>query len=266
MRRTSIALAIALVGTAPTVRAQGSADFSWDGRLAPGRTLYVRSINGPIRVERATGNKAEVTAVKRARRDDPNEVKITVKRVGGDDGDVVICALWDEDAQCDERGYRSEHHEGWRGRSNDTEVRFTVRLPEGVNIQASTVNGDVRVGGATARVIASTVNGGVEALSSGGPVRASTVNGDVDVRMGRLGDSDEDLRYSTVNGSIRVEVPTPFDADVEMSTVNGSLSADFPITLQGRMNPRHIRATIGRGGRLVRFTTVNGSVELRKGT
>jgi hypothetical protein len=50
-----------------------------------------------------------------------------------------------------------------------------------------------------------------------------------------------------------------------MRTVNGSLNADFPITLSGRVNPRHLRATIGRGGRRIRFETINGSVTLRKG-
>jgi DUF4097 and DUF4098 domain-containing protein YvlB len=73
-----------------------------------------------------------------------------------------------------------------------------------------------------------------------------------------------DLEYSTVNGSIEIEVPASLDADVDMRTVNGSLSADFPITLEGRVNPRRIRATIGKGGRRIRLETVNGSVELKK--
>ena len=73
-----------------------------------------------------------------------------------------------------------------------------------------------------------------------------------------------DLEYSTVNGSIEIEVPANLDADLDMRTVNGSLTADFPITVQGRVNPRRMRATIGKGGRRLRLETVNGSVELRK--
>ena len=88
------------------------------------------------------------------------------------------------------------------------------------------------------------------------------VNGDVDVRMGSAG--SDDLRYSTVNGSITVAIPGALDADVEMTTVNGGLSSDYPMTVQGRMNPRHIRATIGKGGRQLTFRTVNGSVRLVK--
>jgi len=46
--------------------------------------------------------------------------------------------------------------------------------------------------------------------------------------------------------------------------VNGSISSDFPLTVSGKLSPRHIRATIGSGGRELRLHTVNGSIELRK--
>ena len=267
MRRmyvTALALSTAALA-APSIGAQersSERDFSWDGRIQNGRWLYVRNLNGAVRVERASGDRAEVVAVKRWRRGNPEEVRIETRRVGGDDGDVIICAFWTENASCDEDGYRSRG-DGHRNRDNDTSVEFTVRLPAGVRIGASTVNGSVRVDGATSEIDASTVNGQVSAVSTGGPVRASTVNGDIDVRMRDLGTGD--LEYSTVNGSIDIEVPANLDAELDMRTVNGSLSADFPITLQGRVNPRRIRATIGKGGRRIKLETVNGSVEVRKG-
>ena len=260
--------AAAPVATAPALAQERSEarDFTWDGRIPSGRWLYVRNLNGSIRVERATGDRAEVVGVKRWRRGDPQTVRIEVQRPSGENGDVIICAFWTERASCDEDGYRTrgrdDDDDGWRRRDNDVSVEFTVRLPEGVNLGVSTVNGSLRVNGATAEVRAGTVNGRVEAVSTGGPVRASTVNGDVDVRMRNLGEGD--LTYSTVNGSITVEVPDDLNADLEMRTVNGSLTADFPITLEGRVNPRNIRARIGNGGRRIRFTTVNGSVELKK--
>src|SRR5215207_8362052 len=272
IRRTGIAaltaVAAASVSFADVAGAQDRAserDFSWDGRVTSGRWLYVRNLNGSIRVERATGDRAEVTAVKRWRRGNPEDVRIETRRIGGDDGDAIICAFWTENASCDEDGYRSrgDNNNNWRGRdNNDTSVEFTVKLPAGVRLGVSTVNGGVNVSGATNEVRASTVNGRVSAVSTGGPVNASTVNGDIDVRMRDLGTGD--LEYSTVNGSIEIEVPSNLDADLDMRTVNGSLSADFPITLQGRVNPRRMRATIGKGGRRIRLETVNGSVELRK--
>jgi hypothetical protein len=267
-RRTQLAvLTVAMAslvasGTAGAQQRSNDRDFSWDGRITNGKWLYVRDLNGSIRVERATGDRAEVTAVKRWRRGNPEDVRVETRRLGGDDGDVIICAFWTSNASCDEDGYRSNSDRNWRDHENDTSVEFTVKLPAGVRLGVSTVNGTVTVDGASSEVRASSVNGRVSAMSSGGPVNASTVNGDIDVRMRELGTGD--LEYSTVNGSIEIEVPANLDADLDMRTVNGSLTADFPITLQGRVNPRRMRATIGKGGRRIRLETVNGSVELRK--
>ena len=266
---TRAAVAAAVFGTfvIPAGRAAAQAagaDFTWRGAVSPAGWVRVKNLNGAMRVEAASGNEVEVTATKRARRGgDTSYVHITTQRVGPDGQDVLICALWGENARCDERGYHSHSDsDDEDDRRGNVSVDFVVRLPKGTKVAVSTVNGAVRVDGATAEVRASTVNGGIDATSSGGPVTASSVNGDVNVRMGALG--TEPLHYATVNGSITVEIPGQLDADVEMTTVNGSLSSDYPMTLDGRINPRHLRATIGKGGRQLRFTTVNGSVRLVK--
>lgn len=236
--------------------------FTWNGRVAPGAWVRVHNVNGGIKVERATGNQVEIVATKSWRRGDPSDVRIELKRIGPNEEGVIVCAFWNENATCDERGYRSESSRG-RSRNSDVSVEFTVKLPAGVKINAGTVNGGVTVEGATSEVRAGTVNGEVEAYSTGGPVRASTVNGDVRVRMGRL-TTDEDLTYATVNGNIIVEFQGEVDAEIELTTVNGRLHSGFPLQLQGRIDPRHLRATIGKGGRRIQLTTVNGNVELRK--
>jgi DUF4097 and DUF4098 domain-containing protein YvlB len=125
------------------------------------------------------------------------------------------------------------------------------------------VNGGVSVDGATSEVVAGTVNGSVDAVSAGGPVQASTVNGSVHATMGRF-DGDQDLTFSTVNGTVVAEFAGDVDADIDLRTVNGRFQTDWPVTLTGRIDPRHLRATLGKGGRRIRLTTVNGNVELRK--
>jgi hypothetical protein len=245
-------------------RQTDSKAFRWAGRVPQGAWVRVQNVSGGIHVERATGDQVEITATKSWRRGNPEDVRIEARRFGPNDESVIVCAFWSESATCsDERGYRSEGGERRGGRSNDVSVEFTVRLPAGVRVNVGTVNGEVTVDGATSEVRAGTVNGGIEAYSTGGPVTASTVNGSVRVRMGRLTGS-EDLRYATVNGSVIVEFTGDIDADIELTTVNGRLQSDFPLALQGRIDPRHLRATIGKGGRRIRLTTVNGNVELRK--
>jgi len=233
--------------------------FSWNARIGQGNWIQVRNLNGTINVERATGDRVEVTATKRWRESDPGSVRFEVKRYGSGDQSAVICAVWGDRTTCDENEYST------RGgtRNNDVSVQFTVRVPAGVRVRVSSVNGGVEVEGTTAEVHASSVNGSVRARSTGGPVHASSVNGSVTASMGRF-TLDDDLSFSSVNGAVRVEFTDLENADVEMSTMNGSASTDFPLTVQGRFNPRSIRGTIGRGGPRVKLSTINGSVELRK--
>ena len=270
----TLLIAAALAATLPTTllaqrdddddrsSRQTDSSFRWTGVIPAGKWVVLRNVNGSVRVDAASGNQVEVTAVKRWRRGDPADVRITADKFGAANDNVVICALWGDNAECDESGYRSHNEGGRNRRSNDVSVEFTVRLPRGVKIETSTVNGGVRIAGASSTVEATTVNGDVEATSSAGPVTATTVNGDVNVRMQDAGTGD--LEYTTVNGSVTIELPAPLNAEVDLSTVNGSLRSDFPLTLNGRVSPRHIRATIGDGGRRIRVRTVNGSVEIRK--
>lgn len=256
----ALALLVAAATAAAAQERQTEREFSWEGRIAPGHWLNVRNLNGAIRVERGTGDRTVVTAEKRWRRGDPSIVRFETKKIGDDD--ILICAVWYETTRCDETGYHRERERGWRDDRNDVSVEFVVRVPDGVKLDLNTVNGGLRIDGATAAVEARTVNGSIYARSTGGPVNASTVNGSIEAHMGNVG--DKDLEFSTVNGSIEVYVPDGLNAELDMRTVNGGISSDFPLTVSGRINTRHVRATIGKGGRRMEFHTVNGGIRLYK--
>lgn len=259
-------LAAALTGaaTAPlgAQARQTDTTFRWSERASAGQWLQVRNLNGNVRIESSNSDRIEVRAIKTWRRGDPGMVNIEVHRYGAGDRNVLVCATWGDDARCTEHEYRNRSS-GRQSRNNDVSVDFVIAVPRGVNIRGSTVNGDLRVNGATEEVRVSTVNGNVNAVSSGGPVEARSVNGNVHARMGRL-DGDEDISYGSVNGNVVVEFSGDLHAEVEMSTTNGGFETNFPLTVRGRLNPRHIRTTIGDGGRLIRLSTVNGNVELRR--
>ena len=263
-RMLAAPLVIALCASAAAaqdrpIRESTDDKFSWEGRIPGGGWLRVRSLNGSVEVAAAEGEVAQVQGEKRWRRGDPKDVRFVVYQNGND---ILVCALWDEDDDCDDGGYRS-HGRGRRDRHNDVQVDFTVKLPRGVKVDASTVNGGVEVRDATADVEARTVNGQVSASTSTGPINASTVNGEIRARMNAVGRAG-DMSFTTVNGSVNVEMPAQFNADVELETLNGSVRTDYPMTLTGRIDPRRLRATIGEGGPRIRMKTVNGSVTLRK--
>ena len=258
-------IAIAAGAPAGTAAAQTRVEreaFTWEGRIPDGRWITVRNMNGDVDVQSTNGNRVQVVASRHTRRGDPEYVRFEVKKYGPGENDVLICALWGENSQCDERGYRSRNENRGRER-NEVWVEFRVLVPRGVKVAAHSVNGGVSVDGVDAEVDASTVNGGTVVRTSSGPVNARSINGSVRATMGRF-DLNTDLHFSSVNGSVIAEFAEDINADVELSTVNGRFLTDFPVTISGRIDPRRLRAQIGRGGPRVRLNTVNGNVELRK--
>jgi hypothetical protein len=233
--------------------------FNWSGKIPAGRWIRIQNLNGEITVGQASGDNVEVVATKHWRRGDPSVVRVEAQKPNSA-GDVLICALWGEESSCDDRGSRTRGHI----RYNDVNVDFRVLVPKGVRVGVATVNGAVSIDGVTAEVDASTVNGELEVSTSGGRVNASNVNGSVRARLGKI-DGDGDMSFNTVNGSVIVEFNGDFGGDVDLETVNGSLNTNFEMTVSGRLDPKHLRAHIGKpGGPRLKLETVNGSVELRK--
>ena len=260
----AFALCVGLAAAAQDAERREPDAFTWSGSIPAGRWIYLRNLNGPVRVERGTSDRVEVTAERRWGRDaDPQRVRFTTTRAG-DGESMIVCALWTERASCDEDGY-SSGRDGWRDDGGDrwVSVHFVVRVPDGVRVDVRTVNGSLEVRGATAEVVARTTNGGVRAETLGGPVDARTTNGSIFASMRSVGDA-RDLEFRTTNGSVTVEMPANLGAEVEMSTVNGRVSTEFPVTISGRIDPKRLRARVGDGSRRVSMRTVNGSVELRR--
>ena len=260
--RPFLLLVPAMLLGATALEAQTSDDsFEWKGRLAAGKTLEIRGINGDIRVTAAKGDETVVHATKRAKKGDVSSVRVKVEEHAGG---VTICAIYPggsgDDCASGNKGRKGRSDDDDRG--DDVVVDFTVEVPAKVRFEGGTVNGGIDAQGLRADAEVSTVNGAI-VLATTGVGSASTVNGSVRLRIGSAA-WDGRLEARTVNGSVTVEMPQPSDLDVEAGTLNGSISSDFPLTLQGKMSPQRIKGTIGKGGRQLRLETVNGDVQLRR--
>ena len=241
----------------PEPQRQGT-EFRWREPLAAGRTLEIRGVNGSVSAEPATGGEAEVVAVKRARRSDPDEVRVEVVRTS--EG-ILICAVYPnpggEPNTCEPNNGRSQV------RDNDTNVNFTVRVPAGVKFNGRTVNGKVEAERLGADVDVKTVNGSIN-VSTTGLARAQTVNGSITAVLGSANWPDG-LEFKTVNGGIDLTLPASLSAQVEAKTLNGEITSDFPLTVTGSFSRRRLSGTIGGGGdRQLILETVNGSVQIRR--
>jgi hypothetical protein len=281
MNRTRLVAALAVFLMAPAVGAQqqygrDSDTWRWDGRVDAGRWMHVFNVNGSVDFAPSPDDMVHLVAEKRANGREMDDIHYEVVQAGGN---VTVCAIWNNDSRCEDGGMQSLHRDG--NSKNHSNARITVQVPRavrvgahsvngpvsvrdvGAEVRANTVNGGVKVRNATGPVKATTVNGGVDVTTSAGPVTAETVNGNVDARMASLGGGD-DMTFKTVNGSVSIYVPARFDGTFRFDTVHGGIESDFPMTLSGHWGPRHAAGTIGTGGRDIRASSVNGSIELRK--
>ncbi len=231
-------------------------DFVWHGAVETGQTVEIKGVNGDIIAERAAGAEIEVRAEKRARRSDVNEVRIEV--VEHSEG-VTLCAVYPS-SRGRENTCRSGSGGGNSIRNNDVQVTFYVSVPENVSFEGRTVNGDVEVHDLASDVGASSVNGDIE-ISTTGFAEASTVNGSIDAAMERY-DIEAGLSFSTVNGSISLDLPDDVDADLDASWLNGRLEADLPFERIGRVSRFSAKGVLGDGGPELNVSTVNGSIHV----
>lgn len=281
MNKTTFVAALAIVLAAPVSGAQqqygrDSDVWHWDGHVDTGRWMHVFNINGQVEFTPSSDNQVHVVAEKRSNGRAMDDIHYEVVQTGGN---VTICAIWNNNSRCED-GSMEQSRNNDRNETHST-VRFTVQVPRtvrvgahsvngavsvrdvGTEVRANTVNGGVNVRNALGPVRATTVNGGVDVNTSAGPVTATTVNGNVDARMASLS-GDDDMDFKTVNGSVSIYVPARFDANFRFDTVHGGIESDFPMTLSGKWGPRHASGAIGNGGRDLRASTVNGSIELRR--
>ena len=295
MRTTILGLMLVGLVSLPAVAQQTTGapgPFDWTGQLPAGGRVRLADVRGDVRVTAASGDRIVVHADLHRRGRRGAEIVFDVVRNGND---VTICARWADGRSCTAHGLEDEDNDEGDSQSAD----FTVQLPRNLRlavetgngvidvagtgtdvsassgngrvsvtgasggVDANSGNGDVTVDNAGGPVKANTGNGTIHAYTSAGPVTASTGNGDIDARMQTL-TSPGAMAFSTGNGSVSVAVPGSFAAMLDADTGHGRIVCDFPLTLQGRIDPSHLRAAINGGGPALRLSSGNGDLTLRK--
>lgn len=239
-----------------------AAPFKWTGKIAAGKTFEVRGINGPMRATAASGSEVELVAIRTGRRNDPESVKIEViPHAGG----VTVCAVYP--SKDDSRPNECRPGGGGRMnvRNNDVNVEFELRIPKDVNFEGRTVNGSIEAD-IEGRAALSTVNGRIQVIA-GTLTEATTVNGSIRAEVKSAVNSADDIKLSTVNGSVHLNLPEGVNADVSAKTVNGGITSEFTeIEVRKKWGPRSAEGRLGHGGRELELATVNGGIRITKGS
>jgi hypothetical protein len=94
-----------------------------------------------------------------------------------------------------------------------------------------------------------------------GDISVTNRNGSVDLTAAPpLGN----ITIENRNGSVNVTVPEQSGFTVQAETTNGDIENDFSIPTQDNDNRKNFGGTVGKGGSLIRITTSQGDIALKK--
>ncbi len=219
---------------------------------AQGR-IKLENVNGPVHISAWDRNEVKVDAVKRAgSKERLDEVKIQV------DASKDDLAIRTEYPSHDRTFWNDDRHD------NPASVEYTLTVPRRANLdEIKLVNGALDVQDVAGEVRASCVNGRIQARNLQGRTHLNTVNGELEASMDRLPSLPVEL--SSVNGTLRVTLPSDSRAVLEASTISGNISDDFGLPVsRHQFVGRSMHAELGRGGTRVKLSSVNGRIEIRR--
>jgi len=220
-------------------------------QLAPAAQVELSGINGPVEIETAEAETAEVHITRLTQGDaDPNSRKITIEHtptslvIRGERSGGRSFSFW---------GHRSElrHH-------------VVLKLPRQIELTTKSINGNVKVGEVDGPVKLNGINGRTEVAQAKGYSEISGLNGGVVITVTQLGERGINVRG--VNGRVELHFAEDLNADLSVRGVNGKVDTGMPMTVEGQFNPRNFHARLGSGGAPIILSGINGNVRLERAT
>ncbi len=126
------------------------------------------------------------------------------------------------------------------------------------------VSGDIRMSGIKGSVGAESVSGDIEmtGVSDAAAVTGKSVSGNIRYEGVILPGGRYELKIHS--GTIEMLIPASSSFELEADTFNGAIDSEFEIQVIGKISPREVRGTVGKGGAAVRLKSFSGDIELKK--
>jgi len=147
--------------------------------------------------------------------------------------------------------------EGWA-------VSLEVFAPWSTDLKLDSHNGGITVSDIRGRIEFQAHNGGVNLARLAGDVSGETHNGAIQMELQGNSWDGRQLDLSSYNGAVTLSMPASFSAALETHSSRGRVSSDFPINLTGRIDLSDMHFNIGSGGPLIKISTHNGGIRLRR--
>lgn len=216
------------------------------------RHVYALHHNGRLAIQNPYGN-VTITAWDR---DEVvvEAIKHSAGRTSLEDARIVVEATADS----------LSIHTQYAGSDADhpTSVEYRLTVPRSIHLDnVALTNGQLSLDGLSGSVKASSVNGDIRAAKLAGQVELSTVNGRVDAAFDRTSRANP-ISLSSVNGPIRLTIPSDSDANLEVHNLSGGIASDVGRAFHTSAGHRLI---VRGSGPQIRLHNVNGGISIRSG-
>jgi hypothetical protein len=226
-----------------------------------GGYLELHNSNGGVELQSWDKNEVEIKAYKRVRAESKaeaeelmKELKVEVVQTGPE---IKVETITPQAIRKD-GGFFS-----WlfNGDNNSFSVEYEIKVPKSIDLNIETTNGKVYCKQIKGRLRLDSTNGKIIAREIEGLVRSKTTNGSLDIELLSV-PPNEEINFSTTNGSITLHLPENYGAEVNLKTTNGHIDSDFSYSEQRDWSRQHVSGTIGDGAGTLYCQTTNGSIRL----
>jgi DUF4097 and DUF4098 domain-containing protein YvlB len=221
-----------------TSRAEFRASYS----LVPNGRVVVQNLYGDVEIIAWDRDEVLVEAVKHSA--DPRRLNDAQIVVDSSYGMVSIHTLY--------TGSDAEH---------PASVEYHIMVPRGANLEnVKLINGGLSLSGMAGPVKASSVNGSIKAEKMAGQTELSTINGQLDADFRQVSRCHS-ISLTSVNGPIRLSLPSGAGANVSAQNLSGGIDADFGRAWRAPGGHR-LDAAVNGGGAQIRLHNVNGGISI----
>jgi len=247
----SAVIAVTLLGLGISAEAAAQKETETVNRTVPlpsGGTLRIKNFSGNIHLTPASGNDVVIKAVRVARREQLDRIKLEIDTSGST---VTIDA--------------NKRDAGWRDHDdNVVETTFDIQVPATAMLDVYGFSSDLDIRGIAGDQKLETFSGDITTDGAKGAIHAKTFSGRIDVNLTGAGASPS-LTAETFSGRINVRLAENAKGEISFDSFSGEFNSEIPLTVRS-VGRRRTSGSLpgGSDGSTLRFHTFSGDVKVTK--